>query len=286
MHSIVYNFYNYKNIYNDILSKLDSQKYDDEKFTVNLVWTYETGDDLNNIVTCLNEFNLKKIKTTFLKDTSFAESRNMGIFSVLNSTNPIKYITLLEDDHYVDFNELQNLEMLMEKYWGKRILDNLKVGMFSLCLEHCNSNLIEIEKNIYIPNVNEKQFKLGGLNSCFRSAPVSHFLKTLGGYALDEYPISFYQTNSQNIKNYNSGYTVMYLDSKKEVVHPEADYKSNSLGGITVWNKFNPIYSRSHLDALNLSMSEGNRDKQKEIPINELLRMLFKKISKKIYLKK
>ena len=282
MHAIVYNFHNLKTIYNDILDNLIFQNINNDYFKIIIVWSFESQKKFNNILEFIENKDLENIEFIFTSNISFAKSRNLGIFYSTNSVDPLKYLTLVEDDHYVYLDCLKQLEVIMDKYWGKKINDSLKIGMFTTCMQHTNAQLTEIETNLYIPNLFESPNHMGGLNSCFRSAPIYQFLNIVGGYDLDEYPISYYQTASQNIKNYNNGYTVMFYDIKKTVSHENSDIKENSLGAQTVGDRFDPNYTKSHLELLKSNKNELLN----LISFKNIIALLIKKALKKLKIQK
>lgn len=281
MHAIVYNFHSLKDIYNDILDNLINQDYKDGWFKIIIVWSYAKSKDFENISNLLQKKNIQNIKILLTSNISFAKSRNLGIFYSMNSTDPLKYLTLIEDDHYIYFDSLKQLEPIMDKYWGKEINKSLKIGMFTSCFQHTNAELTKIDNNLYIPNLYDSPDHIGGVNSCFRSAPIYHFLNIVGGYALDEYPISYYQTASQNIKNYNNGYTVMFYDTQKIINHKDSDIKENSFGAQTVGVRFNPYYTKSHLEFLKNNKIELSS----QFSFKSIVKIILEKLLKKIKFK-
>ena len=280
MHAIVYNLFNFKDLYVDVLSSAIEELKKNENHIIYLVWSYDDPKAFEDI---LNQF--KEILSTDRlilitgSNLSFAQSRNLGLFSAKNSTFPFRYITFFEDDHFYYHQDLDHLELLMDKYWGKKVLGNLKVGMFSYCIEHRKTDLIEIENNVFIPKISDESINISAINSCMRSAPIQQFIIHAGNYELDEYPISTYQTNAQNIKNYNKGYTTLFLDLKKISSHRDSDIPENSFGIQKRNIRFFPNYSKSHYE---LITKHDLIQKQKNIPFKLLVKLIINKIIKKI----
>jgi len=282
MHAIVYNFHSLKEIYNDIIDNLINQDYKDGWFKVIIVWSFISNNDFENISNLLQKKDIQNIEIVLTSNISFAKSRNLGIFYSTNSTDPLKYLTLVEDDHYIYLDSLKQLEAIMDKYWGKTINNTLKIGMFTTCFQHTNAELTKIDNNIYIPSLYDSPDHIGGINSCFRSAPIYQFLNIVGEYALDEYPISYYQTASQNIKNYNKGYTVMFYDTQKIINHKDSDIKENSFGAQTVGVRFNTHYTKSHLEFLKNNKIELSS----KVSFENIVKIMLEKLLKKIKFKK
>ena len=280
MHAIIYNFFNFKNLYIDILNNASTELKSNDNHIIYLIWSY---DDPTAFESILNQFkdtlNNERLILITGGNLSFAQSRNLGLFSAKNSIYPFRYITFFEDDHFYRYRDLNQLESLMDKYWGKKVLGDLKVGMFSYCIEHKKTDLVEIENNVFIPKVGEESINIGAINSCMRSAPIQQFIMHSGNYELDEYPISTYQTNAQNIKNYNKGFTTMFLDPKKISSHKDSDIPENSFGIQKRNIRFFPNYSKSHYE---LITKYDLIQKQKNIPFKLLAKLMFKKIIDKI----
>ena len=276
----IYNFFNFKNLYVEIVNNAINELKSSDNHIIYLIWSY---DDLKTFEKILNQFkeflNTDRLILITGVNLSFAQSRNLGLYSANNSTFPFKYITFFEDDHFYYYQDLNHLEFLMDRYWGKKVVGNLKVGMFSYCIEHKKTDLVEIENNVFIPKINEESINIGAVNSCMRSAPIQQFILHAGNYELDEYPISTYQTSAQNIKNYNKGFTTMFLDIEKLSSHQDSDIPENSLGIQKRNIRFFPNYSKSHYELLT---KYDLMQKQKNIPFKLLVKLMVQKIINKI----
>ena len=153
--------------------------------------------------------------TAFLIMTSamsMAEARNMSLSVALMHFAP-SYVCMLEDDHGLRAGAIDALISAMQAHYGKVSPNGLRYGLFSGCLHcwralHKFSNLAD--GNCYPDNDNQPH-AVGGANSCFRCAPSSHWQNVLQGYDPDEYMISNWQTRHVNYRNYNRGFTTMYV---------------------------------------------------------------------------
>jgi len=275
MHAVIYNLFNYKTLYEDIINNLVEELSKKSTHFVYIVWSYDSTENLGKILKhAENLFENERIFISICQNLSFAQSRNFGLFNIKNSIVPYKYLTFFEDDHFYYSNGLEQLEAAIDKYWGKTVIGDLKVGTFTYCMEHKRTDLVELEENIFIPKIESNQ-KLGSINSCMRSGPIQHFLIHTGGYELDEYPISFYQTNAQNIKNYNKGFTTMFLSIDKQSSHDLADVPENSLGLKKVNDRFNPEFAKSHHDLL----SQANlQNPNSDISLKKIIRFILNKL--------
>ena len=157
--------------------------------------------------------DLKKSNNFFLIESdnlSMARSRNLCLRLGVDLFNP-EYIMMLEDDHGLEKGAIRMLTKLMDRYYDKKMPNNLKAGLFSCCHKHNDFNKkITVDKDAFVPSINSSIRGIGGTNSCFRCAPTLHWLNILKGYDNDEYLISTFQTNNLNLRNYHSGYTVLY----------------------------------------------------------------------------
>jgi len=141
-----------------------------------------------------------------------AHSRNMCMHLGIDLYLP-KYIALLEDDHGYKEGFIVSIISLMKSYYGKKLDNGLLAGMFSGCgVHYYGEKEHTLDGHVY-PNINQtNNGMVGGLNSCCRVAPTTHWQNVLKGYDLDEYPISEYQTSGLNHRNYNRGFSTMILE--------------------------------------------------------------------------
>jgi hypothetical protein len=132
-----------------------------------------------------------------------------------------QHICMLEDDHGYETGAIDALRQAMIANYGRQSPNGLKYGLFSLCPNHWGESFRvscheDGQGNLY-PAQHLPPMQLGGANSCCRCAPASHWQSVLKGYDVDEYPISFYQTRNLNFRNYNRGFTTLYVGGGKLV---------------------------------------------------------------------
>lgn len=148
---------------------------------------------------------------------SMAHARNMCLQLGQELYAP-DYICMIEDDHGFKEGLISSIIEAMQKYYGKISPNGLRFGLFSGCVKHLHgSNFFELENGNFCPDSNSSAMALGGANSCFRCAPTSHWNNILKGYDIDEYLISTYQTKNLNFRNYNKGFTTLFIQSGKYV---------------------------------------------------------------------
>lgn len=144
---------------------------------------------------------------------SMAAARNLGLETALSLFTP-SYVCMLEDDHGLRPGALPRLIEATKAYYARPAPNGLRFGLFSGCL-HCWRDLhtfAELPDGHRYPVHDTPPWALGGANSCFRCAPTSHWQNVLKGYDPDEYMISNWQTRNSNLRNYNRGYTALYVD--------------------------------------------------------------------------
>jgi len=150
----------------------------------------------------------------------FAIARNMCLSLAIEMYAP-QYICMLEDDHGYEPGAIDKLRAAMAENYGVKSPNGLRYGLFSLCpncwgegfRRACN----EDGKGHLYPSAQCPPMQLGGANSCCRAAPTSHWVSVLKGYDPDEYAISFYQTRNLNFRNYNRGFTTLYVGNGRLV---------------------------------------------------------------------
>ena len=149
--------------------------------------------------------------TLILSDNmSMAHSRNMCLQLGYELYAP-NYILMLEDDHGLKRGALDALIYQMKLNYGVVSPNGLRYGMFSLCYTHTNASFDEVGAGIHCPDKTNDQLSIGGMNSCFRCAPASHWQSVLKGYNTDEYLLSLYQTMGARVRNYQKGFTVLFI---------------------------------------------------------------------------
>jgi hypothetical protein len=144
---------------------------------------------------------------------SMASARNMCLSTAFALFAP-SYICMLEDDHGLRVGAISALLSAMREYYGKLSPNGLRFGLFSGCL-HCwrdHHKFSTLPDGHVYPDLHNQTHALGGANSCFRCAPASHWQNVLQGYDQDEYMISNWQTRNINFRNYNRGFTSMYVN--------------------------------------------------------------------------
>lgn len=282
MHALIYNFYNFKPFYEELIESFEREIIINEKHHLFLVWSFSNNEDFKKFMTYKDLLDgYENITLITTSNLSFSEARNVGFYTAISNNYPLKYLSYFEDDHFYYSKKIDELEVVMDKYWGQKIVGDLKAGLFSYCLEHKKTELISIEDNVYIPNLSKNKNVVGAINSCMRSAPIQHYLFNVGNYEIDEYPTSFYQTDAQNIRNYNRGYISMYYDSKNIISHPDADSEENSLGIQTQGTRFDSSYSKSHKKLLDEMYSFDD----KTIPFKRLIKLILFKCKKYLFFK-
>jgi hypothetical protein len=174
---------------------------------------------------------------------------------------------MVEDDHGFNEGLILFLVDAMKKYYGKKSQNGLIYGLFTGCAKHsCGKKILLDDGNSY-PDINQNTGLVGGVNSCFRCAPTSHWNNVLKGYDTDEYLISTFQTKHLNFRNYHKGFTSMVVQDGKylfDVDHigrgftsntelrlwdenyAASDPRSNFLNkkGITIKNKKNSVFEK------------------------------------------
>jgi hypothetical protein len=180
----------------------------------------------------------------------FAIARNMCLSLALEMFAP-QYICMLEDDHGYAEGAVDKLRQAMRTHYGQPSPNGLKYGMFSLCPDHWGDDfrqscLSDGEGNLYPPPTSQ-QMHLGGANSCCRCAPASHWMTVLKGYDVDEYPISFYQTKHLNHRNYNRGFTTLYVGGGDLILYQDRPGAGGGLQNIAFDDEFTASDARSRV---------------------------------------
>ena len=178
----------------------------------------------------------------------FAIARNTCLSLAFEMFAP-QHICMLEDDHGYEPGAIDALREAMNANYGKVSPNGLKYGLFSLCPKHWGENFRRScqedgHGNLY-PGAHLPPMHLGGANSCCRCAPASHWQSVLKGYDVDEYPISFYQTRNLNFRNYNRGFTTLYVGGGKLVTSLDRIGNGEQLANLAFDDNFTLSDARS-----------------------------------------
>lgn len=150
----------------------------------------------------------------FSKRMQFAMTRNMCLRLAIEMYTP-QYICMLEDDHGYRTGAIDALRAQMQFTYGRKSPNGLRYGLYSLCPDcwgdQFRQTCLDAGGGHLTAHPDNPPWMLGGANSCVRCAPTSHWEAVLKGYDPDEYPISFFQTKNLNLRNYNRGFTSMYV---------------------------------------------------------------------------
>lgn len=169
---------------------------------------------------------------------SMAHARNMCLHLGQELYAP-DYICMMEDDHGFNEGLIPALVDAMKKYYGRASPNGLLYGMFGACHSHLGGT--EITHNpdgTCYPTLNNSPFRISGTNSCFRCAPTSHWTNVLKGYDTDEYLISNYQTSNLRRRNYNKGFTTLFVKNKELMFDIEAVGRGTSFGSkLRLWDR-------------------------------------------------
>lgn len=166
----------------------------------------------------LTELNKKQDFFLLLSDNlSMAHARNLCLQLGQELYAP-EYICMLEDDHGFRPGLIEKMIQNMDTYYAQPSPNGLRYGLFSGCTKHLHaSTLYDLGDGNACPTVEGDPLAMGGVNSCFRCAPTSHWNNVLKGYDTDEYLISTYQTKNLNYRNYNKGFTSFFLHNGEYV---------------------------------------------------------------------
>jgi hypothetical protein len=177
---------------------------------------------------------------------SMAHARNMCLHLGQELYSP-DYICMMEDDHGYNPGYIQNMINAIKTYHGKKAPNELVFGLFTGCGEHhTKEREILYDGNSY-PKENVPPNQLGRANSCCRCATTGHWNNVLKGYDTDEYFISPFQTKNLNIRNYNKGYTVMYVQNGKFCFNIKTDGRGSSNKSLKLWDyNYTASDNRSH----------------------------------------
>lgn len=155
--------------------------------------------------------NKENVFLILSSNTSLSLARNTCLYLGQKMFMP-DFICMIDDDHGFKPGMITKLIHSMDNYYGKTAPNNLKFGLFTGCNKHRNGPREKIDNHLY-PSSNNNPGSLGGTNGCFRCAPTQHWNNVLNGYSIDEYLISYYQSGSMSINNYNRGFTTLIVDS-------------------------------------------------------------------------
>ena len=161
---------------------------------------------------------------------SMANARNMCLQLGQELYAP-DYICLLEDDHGYNEGLIPAMIEAMKKYYGKISPNRLRYGMFTACYKHTMAKLKRIDDIYSFPRKKNEPFEVGGFNSCFRCAPTSHWNNVLKGYDTDEYVISEFQTANLRWRNYQKGFTVLFVGNGEYVFSYDEGGRGVSMNG-------------------------------------------------------
>jgi hypothetical protein len=145
-------------------------------------------------------------------NTSYAHARNLGLRLGQELYAP-NIICILDDDHGLKPGFIEAMTSAIGDYYGIISKNGLRYGMFTSCHVHTRANLAKVRKNLYYPQITDNQgpFVVAGANGCCRVAPTHHWNNVLKEYDTDEYPISTYQSSSPRWRNYQKGFTAMFV---------------------------------------------------------------------------
>jgi len=152
---------------------------------------------------------------------SMAHARNMCMQLGLELYAP-DYICMVEDDHGFRETFIPTIVEAMEKYYGKVSQNGLRYGLFTGCAKHTNAKRFLLRDGNTCPDIDSSPDDMGRANSCSRCAPTSHWVSVLKGYDTDEYLISRYQTRNLNSRNYNKGFTTLFVQDGKYIFDVES----------------------------------------------------------------
>lgn len=186
----------------------------------------------------LNELNKNDDFFLILSNNmSMAHSRNMSLQLGQELFAP-EYICMMEDDHGYSKNAIPDMIKAMKQYYGKKAPNGLMFGLFTGCGIHHTKNRAFLEDGNSYPKEDCDPKIIGKANSCFRVAPTSHWINVLKGYDTDEYYISTFQTRNLNFRNYNKGFTVMYIQNGDISFNIETEGRGTSSSGIkSLWDE-------------------------------------------------
>lgn len=175
--------------------------------------------------------NLKQEYSFFFVHTdpiSMGVSRNLALWISLEIHAPT-YVCMIEDDHGYSPGLIPEMVDAMKRFYGKISPSGLRYGMFTACpfcwgAEYLNA-LVPVEGGAHrvVDATRVAPMMAGGTNSCFRCAPISHWISVLRGYDVDEYPISTFQTAGINFRNYHKGFTTMVVRNGDLVLRQERE---------------------------------------------------------------
>ena len=184
----------------------------------------------------VNAPECKNKVTLILSDNmSMAHSRNMCLQLGYELYAP-DYILMLEDDHGLNEGALDALIYQMRLNYGRISPNGLRYGMFSLCYKHTNASFNEVGAGIHCPDKTNDRLSIGGMNSCFRCAPASHWQSVLKGYNTDEYLLSLYQTVGARVRNYQKGFTVLFIGDGDYCLDVEREGFGNTSKQQKLWD--------------------------------------------------
>ena len=173
---------------------------------------------------------------------SMAHARNMCL-SLGQALYAPDIICILEDDHGFHEGFIPAMTDSIKQYYGKMAPNGLRYGLFTGCAKHCRSTLHPLESGHAYPDANAPPKLLGGVNSCLRCAPTSHWINVLKGYDTDEYLISSFQTRNVNLRNYHKGFTSLIIDNGARVFDVEtAGRGASARSAVKLWDS---IYTAS-----------------------------------------
>ncbi len=210
---------------------------------------------------------------------SMAHARNMCLHLGMELYAP-DYICMIEDDHGFKEGLIPLIIDAMKKYYGKIAPNGLRFGLFSGCTKHLHKgNYVELEDGNIYPDATSPPIALGGANSCFRCAPTSHWVNILKGYDTDEYLISTYQTKNLNFRNYNKGFTTMFVQNGKYVFSINKNGRgASSNNPLKLWDdRYTASDARSKFLGKKNITTDNNKKLNKK---SNLLQKIYKKMKR------
>jgi hypothetical protein len=185
----------------------------------------------------LRELNASNDFFLLLSDNlSMAHARNMCL-SLGNELYAPDYVCMLEDDHGMKPGFIAAMVDAMKKHYGQVGESGLRFGLFTGCGKHHGAQRTVTADGHGVPRPDSHAPLLGGVNSCCRCAPTSHWLNVLKGYDTDEYLISTFQTKHLVYRNYHKGFGSMIVANGSLMFDVEVVGRGTSVNGLRLWDE-------------------------------------------------
>lgn len=149
MHALIYNFYNFKPFYEELIESFEREIVINEKHHSFLVWSFSNNEDFKKFIPYKDLLDgYENITLITTSNLSFSEARNVGFYTAISNNYPIKYLSYFEDDHFYYSKKIDELEVVL----------NI-LGEKNVCLVYLNTDLEKCmersTKNFY-----NKKFKI------------------------------------------------------------------------------------------------------------------------------